>query len=309
MVVPPGVQTGKLRIVDKLGNKTDKPLDLEPPPFSRVRMAPRTDNANPGRPLEVEVFVVKPDGTPDDQAKVEVTSDSGEMEYEKRIGTGVYLMTWRAGESKAGSVHLEAKANGQLSATDVLVGTGATRLGQPFWRSAMAVNRPWSVSIGAWGALGSSFDGANIGGGLLDVSMRLEILPLELVLEGGPFWYSEILQYGANATNSEKAKAQSAYAELGIRAGVQLYRNLDGHAALLFGAQSQVVDRTLPTMAKAHDSAWTPRVALALGINYRLGPGRILAQVQVDSSASGLAGLDGSLSGLQGMAGYLLTVY
>jgi hypothetical protein len=41
----------------------------------------------------------------------------------------------------------------------------------------------------------------------------------------------------------------------------------------------------------------------------RLGPGRALAQVQVDSSASGIAGLGGSLSGVQAMLGYLVTVY
>ena len=39
MLVPPGVRTAVLKITDKLGNTTEKPLDLAPPPFSRVRLA------------------------------------------------------------------------------------------------------------------------------------------------------------------------------------------------------------------------------------------------------------------------------
>ena len=88
MVVPPGVAMGTLHITDKLGNKSEKPLDLEPPPFSRVRMASRSQGATTVSPAELEIFVIKPDGTPDDDAKVELMADDGEAIPVTVIQTG-----------------------------------------------------------------------------------------------------------------------------------------------------------------------------------------------------------------------------
>ena len=309
MIVPPGVGQGTLHIVDKLGNITDQPLDLEPPPFSRVRVAARSSGASAAAPLELEIFVVQPDGSPDDSAKVGITADDGEAEVRKRVGHGVYLARYLAPAGKSGAVHLEAKANGQLAAVDVPVTVPQVIIAQPFWRSAQVAHRPWSVAVGLIGGGGASFDGAGAGSVLLEAAMRLEILPIEAVFDLGASYFSEVTQYGATPTNAERARAQSRLAEVGLRLGRQLLSGLDGHATLLFGMQSQVVARTLPNKTQIAQDDWTPRFALALGANLMVGPGRVLLQLQFDSSAAGIAGLAGSLSGAQAMLGYLVTVY
>src|SRR5207249_3707987 len=121
MVVPPGVRETTLRITDKLGNTSEKPLDLEPPPYSRLRLAARADAASPSSPLEVEIFVVKPDGTPDDEAKVALSASEGETRMHRRIGPGIYLAEFTPSEGQSGSTKLEAKANAQLATLDVTV--------------------------------------------------------------------------------------------------------------------------------------------------------------------------------------------
>ena len=311
MIVPPGVSTATLHIVDKLGNSSEKPLDLEPPPFTRVRVAARQDGTSSAAPIELEIFVVKPDGTPDDDARVELKSDDGDAEVRRRIGPGVYLGRFVAPARLTGSAHIEAKANGQLAAVDVPVGAAKVAIAQPFWRSALAVQSPWSVSVGPLGGGGATFDGAGTGTILLDISVRLEILPVEAVLDLGYSGFSQVSQFSSLTTNNaEKASAKSYLGEIGARLGRQLSKGLDAHLTLLFGLQDQVVDRTFATAPTAyHDHSWTPRIALAAGVNFRLGPGRLLGQVQFDSSASQTAGLVASLSSVQAMAGYLVTVY
>jgi len=309
MVVPPGVNTATLHITDKLGNSSDKQLDLEPPPFSRVRLAARSPGASTAAPVEVEIFVVKPDGTPDDDAKVELKADEGEASVRKRIDHGVYLGRYLAPQGKSGSARLEVKANGQLAAMELPVTMAQVTIAQPFWRSALASEQPWSVSAGLIVGGGGTFDGAGAGTILLEVAVRLEILPLEAVLDLGPSWFSEVQQYDANPTNSERARSQSRLGQIGVRLGRQLVQGVDGHATLLFGLQDQLIDRIPPPPApRISQDGWTPRFALALGASIQLGPGRALAQVQFDSSASRIAGLLGSLSSVQGMAGYLVTV-
>ena len=309
MVVPPGVDRATLHIVDRLGNTTDKPLELEPPPFSRVRVASRSSGASASAPLELEIFVVKPDGAPDDGASVGITADDGEVEVRKRISHGVYLARYLASPGKSGAVHFEAKANGQLAAVDVPVTVPHVIIAQPFWRSAQVAHRPWSVAVGLLGGGGVTFDGAAVGSVLLEAALRLEILPVEAIFDLGLSTFSEITQYGATPNNTERARAQSRQGEVGLRLGRQLARGLDGHATLLFGFQSQVVSRTLPNQTQLAQDDWTPRFGLALGANLELGPGRVLAQLQFDSSASGIAGLAGSLSSAQVMLGYLVTAY
>src|SRR5712664_2035214 len=116
MIVPPGVRQATLKVTDKLGNTNEKPLDLAPPPFSRVRLAARSGSASAGSTLEVEIFVVKPDG----DAKVALSAPDGETKVRKRIAPGVYLAEY-VPEARSGTVQLETKANGQLATLDVPV--------------------------------------------------------------------------------------------------------------------------------------------------------------------------------------------
>ena len=306
MVVPPGVRQATLKITDKLGNTTEKPLDLEPPPFSRVRLATRAEAVDASSTLEVEIFVVKPDGTPDDEARVALSSPDGETSMRGRIAPGVYLAEYAPAEGQSGSARLEAKANGQLATLDVPVraGEGARR---SFWR--LGRQGPWSYSAGILGGLGRSFDGATAGGVLAEVAVRIESSPLEALLDFGGTFLSEVDQYTAAPALSERSKTHAWLAQLGIRGSYEVLRALDVHASVGAGLQSQSVSTTLPlNLGRFEDSGVTPRLATALGATYRIGPGRALAQVEFDWSPSRIAQYAGSTSSVQGMLGYLVNV-
>ena len=306
MVVPPGVRQATLKITDKLGNTTERPLDLEPPPFSRVRLAARAETVEASSMLEVEIFVVKPDGTPDDEARVALSSPDGETSMRGRIAPGVYLAEYAPAEGQSGSARLEAKANGQLATLDVPVraGEGARR---SFWR--LGRQGPWSYSAGILGGLGRSFDGANAGGVLAEVAVRIESSPLEALLDFGGTFLSEVDQYTAAPALSERSKTHAWLAQLGIRGSYEVLRALDVHASVGAGLQSQSVSTTLPlNLGRFEDSGVTPRLATALGATYRIGPGRALAQVEFDWSPSRIAQYAGSTSSVQGMLGYLVNV-
>jgi len=303
MVVPPGVAKGTLRISDKLGNANEKPLDLEPPPFTRLRMAARDEAAAPGAAMELEIFVVHPDGTPDDDAKIEVSADAGQAEVHDRVAPGVYVMEYEAPEGKTGSASVAAKAEGQSATVEVPVrAEGAHRL----WQSSLASQKRWSFSVGPIGGLGTTYDGQASGSILIEAALRLGSLPLEALVEVGYTSYEQSAQGAGTALAF--ASPTASFFQVGIRAERQMARGLDGHVALMFGGLDQSVD-VRSTSAAASQSAWTPRLALAVGADLRLGPGRALAQVVVDTSGSGVAGLNGSVSGAQVQLGYLVTLH
>ena len=307
MIVPPGVDKATLRITDKVGNTIEKPLDLEPPPFSRVRMAPRSDSASTASPLSVEIFVVKRDGSPDDRATVELDASDGEAELRKRIGRGVYLARYVAPSGKSGTVHLEAKANGQLAGLDVPIAAGRVMIAQPFWKSALVSEQPWSVGIGPVGGGGATFDGATVGTVALEGALRIEVLPIEVLLDLGGSFFTEVTQ-GPTPSLFETARPKTQFGQLGLRFGRQLVRGVDGHATVAFGIQRQSVSRTVTSGTVVSQDASTGLFSFAFGANMRLGPGRVLAQVQMNATGKNVAGLASSLGGVQVLAGYLITV-
>jgi hypothetical protein len=307
MVVPPGVRQATLKITDKLGNTTEKPLDLQPPPFSRVRLAARAEAAVVSSPLEVEIFVVKPDGSPDDEAHVALSSPDGETNMRGRIAPGVYLAEYVPDEEQSGSARLEAKANGQLATLDVPVRAGDPGARRSFWH--LGAQGPWSYSAGLLGGLGRSFDGATAGGVLAEVAVRIESSPLEALLDFGGTFLSEIDQYTGAPALSERSKTHAWLLQLGIRGSYEVLRALDVHASVGAGLQSQSVRTTLPlNLGRYEDSGVTSRLATGLGATYRIGPGRLLAQVEFDWSPSRIAGYAGSTSSVQGVLGYLVSV-
>jgi hypothetical protein len=299
MLVPPGVRTAVLKITDKLGNTTEKPLDLAPPPFSRVRLAARSETA----PIEVEIFVVKPDGTPDDEAKVALAADDGETSVRKRIGPGVYLAEHEPPPGRAGTAHLEAKANGQLATLEVPLHAA------PAGARRARGSGPWSVSAGLLGGLGGSFVGATAGSVLAEVAMRIESYPVEALLDLGWTSQSEVSQYTGVPALTEKAKAHAWLAQIGARGSYEVMRRLAVHGSAAFGLQNQIVRITLPlNLGRFEDSGLSARLAIAAGVNYAVGPGRALAQVQLDWTSKRVAQLESSTSGLQGMVGYLVAI-
>ncbi|HUK88269.1 MAG TPA: hypothetical protein VLT85_11435 [Terriglobales bacterium] len=311
MVVPPGVRQATLKITDRLGNENEKPLDLEPPPYSRVRLATRAGNVTPAAPVEVEIFVVKPDGSPDDQAQVSLASDEGEITLRGKAGpAGVYLAEYLPADGFRGDAQLEAKANGQLATLDVPVEDMPPGAHRFLWRSSLNSQRAWSISAGFLGGIGGSYDGATSGTVVGEMAMRVQSLPFELLLDLGGNFLSQVQQYGAVPALSEQAKAHALLAQIGVRATRQIFRRgLDAHLSLGLGLQSQTVHTTLPFfLGQTETTAMAGRFAAALGCSYRLGPGRALAQVQFDWAPSQVANLEGSTSGVQAMFGYLVTV-
>jgi hypothetical protein len=310
MVVPPGVRQATLKIIDKLGNENEKPLDLEPPPYSRLRLAARADSAELDGALEVEIFVVKPDGTPDDEAHVRLSSADGDTSMHGRAGPGVYLAEYVPAEGTRGSAQLEAKANGQLASLEVPVAAAEPGSRRSFWRTSLVPQRNWSVSAGLLGGYGRSFDKASSGTFLGELAVRVEALPLELLLDLGGTFLTQVPQYSAVPALTETTHTHAWLAQVGVRASRQIFRRgLDAHASIGVGLQRQSVHTTLPLfLGQTDDSGVASRLALALGVTYRIGPGRALAQLGVDWASSGVARLAGSTSGLQGTIGYLVTV-
>ena len=298
MVVPPGVEKATLRITDKLGNTNEKRLDLEPPPFTRVRIAAREEAVQADGSLEVEIFAVKADGSPDDEAKPEISADAGDVRVKRRIDHGVYLAEYTPPEGKsAGTAKLSVKGAGSL---EVPV---RPRAPGKLWPTALS--RPWSISAGAMGAVGATFDGGTDAGFLLEGALRLKNYPLEALLDIGGSWFSEVTQGAGPGTT--KASTSAWLVQAGVRASLMLAPGFDGHLSLLAGMIDQKVNvHSITRPAGIDDSVWIPRIAFAVGANAHVGMGRLLMQVQIDSSASNQAGLQGSLGGAQLQIGYLV---
>ena len=304
LVVPPGVRQGTLHITDKIGNKNQRPLDLEPPAFPRLRIAPRGDAASQGSPLELEIFAVRPDGSPDDSARIELRAAEGDAKLVDRIGHGVYLASYLPPRGKtSGAVRVEANSGEQLASAQVQVRGGETHGQWQKWPSSLQLQRPWSFSLGAVGGGGSTFNGSTVGTILFEAALRLESLPLELSLDLGPGFFTSVSQPGLGGA-IVKAQPEARIAQLGLRGSRQVAQSLDVHGTLGFGMQQQ----TISIPGQPSQDSWSPRITLAGGANLWLGPGRALAQLQLDLLPSNPAGLRSGLSGMQVLAGYLLTL-
>lgn len=305
LVVPPGVRQGTLHITDKLGNTNQRPLDLEPPPFPRLRIAPRGDAASQSSPVELEIFAVRPDGSPDDSARLELHVAEGDAKVVERIGHGVYLARYQPARGRtSGAVRVEANAGEQLASAQVQVRGGEIRGGQwQKWPSSLQFQRPWSFSLGAVGGGGATFHGSTVGTILFEAALRLESLPAELLLDLGPGFFTSVSQPGLGGAIVQ-AQPEARIVQLGVRASRQIAQSLDAHGALGFGMQQQ----TISIPGQPSQDSWSPRITLAGGANLWLGPGRALAQLQLDLVPSNPAGLRSGLSGVQVLAGYLLTL-
>ncbi|MCC6808309.1 MAG: hypothetical protein IT381_12875 [Deltaproteobacteria bacterium] len=99
VVVPPGVAAAIVRSLDLAGNKKQVSLPLEPPPFSRLRVAllglPGASWSDPA-PLAVEAFVALPSGAPDPSANLVTLVNRGTLSAPSTTAAGLYAMSYRA---------------------------------------------------------------------------------------------------------------------------------------------------------------------------------------------------------------------
>jgi hypothetical protein len=98
LVIPPGVQTIRVRSVDRLGNEKHEDVSLDPPPYQRVRIAPVGQGASfaDPAPLPLELFAVDEAGRPWAGAALELSASLGQVGAVSARGAGVYGFTYSA---------------------------------------------------------------------------------------------------------------------------------------------------------------------------------------------------------------------
>ena len=109
---------------------------------------------------------------------------------------------------------------------------------------------------------------------------------------------------------SESASPSAVLGQLGMRGSREVRRGMDVHASLLFGGQRTSVSATVrgpPSAVSRNDSGFAPRLTLAAGVAWWLGPGRAVVQLQ-SVYAPSAGGLDVGLGGLGLQFGYLFSL-
>lgn len=103
--VPPGVQTARVRSVDRLGNRTDRPLPLDPPELTRLRLVPAGGDAatswSDAQPLAVEIFAVALDGAAVSNSAsvvVDVADNEGAVTPARPVRAGLWAAQYQPPE-------------------------------------------------------------------------------------------------------------------------------------------------------------------------------------------------------------------
>ncbi|MSP56377.1 MAG: hypothetical protein EXR69_12360 [Myxococcales bacterium] len=122
IIVPPGTETATKTQIAPDGKLTESPLDLKVPERRRVALFP-TATAVPSDTrfgVPIRTLVVTPDGRPDDNALVAITSTAGSVSAPKSQGGGIYLATFTPPTSNANTqVTLTVSlSNGSSEQTD-----------------------------------------------------------------------------------------------------------------------------------------------------------------------------------------------
>ena len=302
VVVPPGVEKATMHVEDPLGNAADRQLDLDPPPFPRMRVLPvGPAHAATGDTLDMEAFVVRADGSPDPDAAVTASAERGDIDV-SRNRSGIVAVSWQPPRSGSGQSGIEVEALGERAQLRASFAPGA--------------RRPHRSFAGAFGAASAGLiaSGGNTFGGVPDLGATAELAvpiagtPFEALLDvGGVGWFSTSERapdpFGGF---TEQAKAAAVLTQIGVRA-TRSFEAADLHVALLVGGQQTWVTANTPG-APALDrstSALAVRGGAAFGGSWHVGPGRFLVQAHL-SLAPSVGGLEHPLSGIALEAGYLL---
>jgi len=182
VVVPPGVEKATMHVEDPLGNTADRQLDLDPPPFPRLRVLPvGPPQATSGEGLELQAFVVRSDGSPDTDARVTVSAERGEVDV-SRNRRGIVTVSWQPPRGSSGQTAIELQAHGERAQVRAsFASSGETPRGG--WL------RTAGVSAGLIGSAGSTFSGVPGFGGIAELAVPLQGTPFEALLDvGGIAW-------------------------------------------------------------------------------------------------------------------------
>ncbi|HWE23586.1 MAG TPA: hypothetical protein VG496_06560 [Myxococcales bacterium] len=303
VVVPPGVNKAVMHIEDPLGNTADRQLDLDPPPFPRLRVVPvGPPRAPPGDSLELQAFVVRQDGSADPEARVTAATDRGEVGV-SRNRRGVVTVSWEAPEDGSGDAAIEVEAQGERAELRASIGAAGDRQHRSWFRGL------GTPSFGLFGTAGVSSYGAATLGGTVEAAAPMKSSPFELLLELGTthMFHADQVAPPAYLGRQERASANTFSAELGIR-GTSAMSSFDVHAALLAGIQQTWMSATsqgTPPTSRS-ESQLGLRGSAAAGASFRAGPGRFLVQVQASIVPFGTASLEAPLGGIGLQAGYVI---
>jgi hypothetical protein len=303
VVVPPGVNKATMHIEDPLGNTADRQIDLDPPPFERLRVVPvGPPRVGPGESLEMQAFVIRRDGSGDPDARVSASADRGEVDV-SRNRRGIVAVSWEPPRGASGEAAIAVESQGEraelrasiLSLPQSTRGSWTTRLG--------------TSSFALLGSGGAATNGSPILGATAESAIALRSTPFELLLDVGTtrLFPADETAPATFLGRTERARATSLSAELGIR-GTSSMSGFDVHAALLLGVQETWVSATsggTPSISRT-DSQLGLRASAAAGASWRAGPGRILVQLQTSVLPFSAAGLQTPLGGFALQAGYAL---
>ncbi|MCK6530207.1 Ig-like domain-containing protein [Myxococcota bacterium] len=93
--VPPGTRSGKLSLVDAAGARNDSVIDLQVPPFGRIKIGQPAAwmPADGATAIPIRVLVVGVAGRPSAGEKVQIACDRGEVANVRDEGNGLYSAT------------------------------------------------------------------------------------------------------------------------------------------------------------------------------------------------------------------------
>jgi hypothetical protein len=110
VLVPPGHRTARVRVKDPFGNVNETSVDLQPPPFTRVRLLALADRASwtDAAPVELEIFAVTADGRAATAADLILSADRGKLGAPRERAPGVFRVPFQAPDSAGGSAVIRA---------------------------------------------------------------------------------------------------------------------------------------------------------------------------------------------------------